>query len=295
MIVNRDNLNLLFQGFNGAFIKGLGAAPGQWEKIAMAVPSATASNVYPWLGKLPSMREWVGDRVIGNLAQHDYTIKNLPFEQTVGVRRADIEDDQYGIYGPMFQDLGAQAGIHPNQLVFDALANGHARACFDGKSFFAADHPVGETTASNLLAPGSNPQAAWYLLCTTRPIRPVIFQRRRAYTLTRLDRDTDANVFMRDEFLYGVDARVNVGYGLWQLAVRSTKTLNNDNYGEARAVMCSYRDEAGKPLGLVPNLLVVPPTLEAAARKVVVSDRVSNGATNEWAGSAELLVSPWLA
>ena len=91
-----------------------------------------------------------------------------------------------------------------------------------------------------------------------------------------------------------MDARVNVGFGLWQCAVRSTKPLTNENYAEARAAMMAFTNDAGDPLGLVPNLLVVPPTHESAARKVVVAALTTGGATNEWAGSAELLVSPWL-
>jgi len=295
MIINRDNLNYLYTGFNMAFREGLGMAESQWDKIAMSIPSATASNTYPWLGKLDGMREWIGDRIIDNLTLHDYTIKNLPFEKTVGVKGTDIEDDLFGMYKPMFQDLGAQAAIHPNQLVFNALASGHEKLCFDGKPFFSKEHPVGETKVSNLLAPASNPKTPWYLLCTRRPIRPLIFQRRKDYNFQRMDRNTDANVFMRDEYIYGVDARVNVGFGLWQLGIRCTKELTNETYAEARSMMASYRNEAGVPLGLMPNLLVVPPTLESAARKVVVSAIAANGATNEWAGSAELLVSPWLA
>lgn len=295
MVINKTSLDALFKAFNMAFQSGLGMAESHYDKVSMTIPSATAANTYPWLGKLPSMREWLGDRVIENLALHDYTIKNKAFEQTVGVRGSDIEDDQYGVYQPLFQDLGNQAAIHPNQLVFTALAGGHENPCFDKKPFFAKDHPVGETTASNLLAPSSNPKTPWYLLCTRRPIRPLIFQRRKPYNLRRLDRPEDENVFMRDEYLYGVDARVNVGYGLWQTAVRCTKDLDAASYAEARALMSSYRNEAGTPLGLVPNLLVVPPTLESAARKVVVAATAANGATNEWAGSAELLVSPWLA
>lgn len=294
MIINKASLDALFTGFNMAFKKGLGTAESQWDKISMEIPSATAANTYPWLGKLPGMREWVGDRVINGLSLHDYTIKNKAFETTVGVRQADIEDDQVGIYQPLFADLGSQAAIHPNQLVFGLLGKGHEAACFDGKPFFSTDHPVGETTASNLLAPTSGAKDAWYLLCTRRPIRPLIFQRRKPYALRRMDRPDDENVFMRAEYLYGVDARVNVGFGLWQLAVRCTKELNAENYGAARALMGGYRNEAGVPLGLVPNLLVVPVTLESAARKVVVSAVAANGATNEWAGSAELLVSPWL-
>lgn len=295
MIINNSNLSALFVAFNAAFKDGLGAAPSQYEKISMNIKSNTSANTYPWLGDLPSMREWLGDRLIKNLKSHDYTIKNKPFEVTIGVKRDDLEDDTFGMYTPVFQDLGNQAVLHPNQLVFEQLKKGHERVCYDGQYFFDTDHPMGEASVSNALAPGSDAGAPWYLLCTTRPIRPIIFQERRPYTLTRLDSPNDENVFMRNEFLYGLDARVNVGYGLWQLAIRSTHPLTNESYAAARAAMGSFNNDAGDPLGLVPNLLVVPPTLESAARKVVVSAVAGNGATNEWAGSAELLVSPWLA
>lgn len=295
MIVNKASLDALFVAFNMAFQQGLGMAESQYSKVAMPVPSTTAQNTYPWLGNLPSMREWLGDRVIKDLSLHDYTIKNKPFEHTVGVKESDIEDDQHGVYLPMFKDLGNLATIHPNQLVFSALSQGHVNACYDKKPFFSKDHPVGETKASNLLAPAKDPVAPWFLLHTKRAILPLIFQRRKDYKLRRMDRPEDENVFMRGEYLYGVDARVNVGYGLWQLAVRSTEPLDADGYAKARSLMASYKDEAGTPLGLVPNLLVVPATLESAARKVVVAATAANGATNEWAGSAELLVSPWLA
>ena len=55
--------------------------------------------------------------------------------------------------------------------------------------------------------------------------------------------------------------------------------------------MMGFRADGGRPLGIKPNLLVVPPSLESAARKLLVKDE--NGG-NEWAGSAELLVCEWL-
>ena len=55
-------------------------------------------------------------------------------------------------------------------------------------------------------------------------IKPVIFQRRRDYDLRRMDMRDDEHVFMRDNYRYGVDARVNAGYGLWQLAYGSKQS-----------------------------------------------------------------------
>jgi phage major head subunit gpT-like protein len=58
--------------------------------------------------------------------------------------------------------------------------------------------------------------------------------------------------------------------------------------------MMGFKDAEGKPLGITPSLLVVPPDLEAEAREILMNERDAQGATNKWKGSAELLVLPWL-
>ena len=55
------------------------------------------------------------------------------------------------------------------------------------------------------------------------------------------------------------------------------------------------RDSNGRPLGIKPNLLVVPPALESKGLKLLNSENAAGGETNEWKGTAELLVVPWLA
>lgn len=62
----------------------------------------------------------------------------------------------------------------------------------------------------------------WFLLCTNRFLKPFIYQLRKKIKFTSLTRDTDENVFMLDEYLYGADGRSNAGYGFWQMAYGST-------------------------------------------------------------------------
>jgi len=65
----------------------------------------------------------------------------------------------------------------------------------------------------------------WFLLCTNKPIKPLILQMRKQPEFVAQDDPTKSEtVFMRKKFLYGVDARYNVGFGLYQLAVGSTGT-----------------------------------------------------------------------
>jgi phage major head subunit gpT-like protein len=135
----------------------------------------------------------------------------------------------------------------------------------------------------------------WFLLSTNQSVKPIIYQERKAPMFTTKDRETDDNVFNERRFVYGADLRCNVGYGFPQMAWGSRQTLNAANYAIARAAIQNMRGDGGRPLGLVPNLLVVPPSLESAALKLLNSEYAAGGETNEWKGTAEPLVVPWLA
>jgi phage major head subunit gpT-like protein len=60
----------------------------------------------------------------------------------------------------------------------------------------------------------------WFLLCTSRAIRPLILQMRKPVEFTSLEENSDHG-FMRKTYYFGVDARYNVGYGMWQFAYGS--------------------------------------------------------------------------
>lgn len=145
MIVNQANLRGLNVGYSAAYNKAFEGGGNDYEKIATTVPSSTAETNYKWLGQMPQMREWIEEREIQNLAAYDYTIKNKKFEMTVSVPRDDIEDDQYGVYTPLFSNMGEAAAQHPNTLCFEALKAGFKEKCYDGKPFFAEDHPSGQS------------------------------------------------------------------------------------------------------------------------------------------------------
>lgn len=299
MIVDSANLGALYQGFNTSFNKGMLSAPSRYKEIAMLVPSMSSKNVYAWMGQFPKIRDWIGDRVIKSLATHDYTITNRLFESTVSVPRTAIEDDEYGVFSPIIEEMGRAAGEHPDELVFRLLDFGFNNLCYDGQHFFDTDHPVGadENTISVSNYNNTGSGNTWYLLDTSRPIKPMLFQERLPYKFTSLTAETDENVFRSDEYVYGIRARANAGFGLWQLAYATLGPLDAANYSSARTAMMSYKSDEGRPLGVVPNKLVVGPALEQAGRKLVNNQLVSDGTvsvSNEWAGSVELVVVPWL-
>jgi len=58
--------------------------------------------------------------------------------------------------------------------------------------------------------------------------------------------------------------------------------------------MQSLKADGGRPLGIKPTVLVVPPGLRAAAIEIVKNERLANGASNPNFGVVDLIVSPWL-
>lgn len=300
MIINQGNLASLYVAFKAAFQGGLNQAASQYGDIATTVPSSTGTEEYGWLGAFPNVREWVGDRQVKNIASHGYSIKNRNFELTVAVPRPSIEDDQYGVYTPMMTEMGRAVTAHPDQLVFELLSDGHAKECYDGQYFFDTDHPVlgadGEpgTPQSNLENNGGT-GTRWYLLDCSRSLKPLIFQQRKAPQFVAKTADTDENVFSRNEFVYGTDSRCNVGYGFWQQAYCSRKTLDEANLIDAFTAMSGRKGDHGRPLGIRPTHLVVPPALEFAARKIVDAEVNAAGATNVLRGALTVISSAWLA
>ncbi len=293
MLPNLDTLKILTDAFSASFKNGLAKATDDYNLIATSIASKTNINTYAWLGAFPRMREWIGDRVIQGLDGVAYTITNKEWELTLGVPTRDIEDDQYGMYAPVAEEMGMEAKNHKTELVFDALQNGHLadHLAFDGKPFFSSDHPVGKNTFSNNIA-GAAP--AWYLIDDTRPLKPIIFQTRKEAVLISKNSVNDDNVFWEKKAIWGMDARYAAGYGFPQLAVRSKAVLSEESLSAARTSMRKLTDDKGRKLNIRPTLLVVPPELETTATKLLSLQNLGDG-DNVMKGAFRLHVSNFLS
>lgn len=63
---------------------------------------------------------------------------------------------------------------------------------------------------------------AWFLLDTTKPVKPFIYQERKKPVFVEQTSPDNDDVFNRKMFKFGAEARAAGGYGFWQLAVGST-------------------------------------------------------------------------
>ncbi|WP_293266747.1 Mu-like prophage major head subunit gpT family protein [Neptunomonas sp.] len=297
MEINASNLSILNTAVRTSFNNAFAGAQSQYQRVATVIPSTGAANTYAWLGNSSQIREWLGERAINRLKDHDFTIKNREFEKTEAIARNAIEDDQFGVYTPLFAQMGQDAAEFPDVMVFALLKEGFSTPCYDKQNFFDTDHPVGNGDAVKSV---SNMQAGagegWYLLSTKRAIKPLIWQTRRPFNLVmKKDPNNSDHVFMTNEFIWGTDARCNAGFGLWQLAFGSKADLNEDNFNAARIAMTKLKNDAGSPLGVIPDLMVVGPDNMSKAETLLEAMNKANGASNTSYKKVELLVCPWLA
>ena len=302
LVLNASTLIALQKSFKAIFQEAVEAIQPAWTQVAMEAPSDTAEENYQWLGDVPAIREWLGDKVIKELKGFQYTLRNKDWESTIGVDRNNIEDDQLGLYRPRIQQLADEGMRHPDELVSTVRVAGTSAACYDGSYFYLATHSMGKSgTLSNLLGgtghtlttvavdfitaraalrkfktdtgrpfirragkldlkvtcppdlegvfealatstmigtsdntlkgaftyivdPYLTDPTDWYLDYVGSPVKPFVVQMRKRPQFVGMDDPTAEKVFMQKKFLYSVEARYNVGYGLWQYSIKTTNT-----------------------------------------------------------------------
>lgn len=288
-------LHALTTSLSAAFTRGLAGVTPQYLRIATEVPSGSASNTYGWLSDLPTIKEWVGERQFAQLSQYGYTIANKTWENSIRVKRENIEDDQIGQYSVIAQAFGQQVAEFPDTLSFPLLVAGFTTLCFDGQNFFDTDHPMAGSTYSNIVGDiATDKGEPWFLIDESQVLKPILYQKRRAFNFQALDDLSSEHTFKNNEFLYGVDGRCNVGFGFWQTACGSRAPLTVANYETAVKVLQGMKRDSGSPLGIRPTTLVVGPNNRAAAKKIIDAMLVDGGNSNIYYKDVEIVDSPFI-
>lgn len=205
------------------------------EGLATIIQTTVPSQQYAWLGAVPGMREFVGERVLQGIKGYGVTISDKTFESTIAVDRKAIEDDQLDLIRLRIRDLAGRVAHHRHQMLIETLAGAFTGNGLDGVPFFSGTHPVKGGTFSNT----------------------------------------------------------------------SGNALGANALAEAMASMMTVPDEAGIPLGIVPDTLVVGPNqmwnaLELAESAVVVykgnatDTAASTPYANAFQGRLKVVVSPFL-
>ena len=144
-----------------------------YPTLAMVMDSNQESEDYDWLGQVPGMREWLGDRKFKQLGSYEFNIRNRDWEQSIQLPKKKIDDGRTGYFNNIAEMMAIEAAYHPDELLVELINAGQTTRCFDGQYFFDTDHEMGDSgVQSNLrtrtVADANNP--------TQEEIRTIVHQ-----------------------------------------------------------------------------------------------------------------------
>lgn len=159
----------------------------------------------------------VAGKSVSNLGTKKLSISSLAAAQaSYGAARTAMKKFK--------DDEGRSLKVSPNVLLVPVALEDTANALMtvdrleDGKV-----NPY-KNTAKVVASADLADDNAWFLLDTTKPIKPFIYQeRKKPVFVQQTDPEAD-DVFNRRKFKFGAEARAAAGYGFWQLAFASTGT-----------------------------------------------------------------------
>ncbi|MDC7125771.1 MAG: Mu-like prophage major head subunit gpT family protein [Spirochaetales bacterium] len=136
------NTSILKKGIDATFHKAYGAMQTQAYLAALGslfltAPSTGASEDYAWLGDVPGVREWIGDKALKGLKDYDYSIKNKDWYDGFAIDRNELEDEKIAGIMPRVKMLAQTVAKWPSELILDLIVNGTTNKAYDGNAFFA--------------------------------------------------------------------------------------------------------------------------------------------------------------
>jgi len=124
----------------------------------------------------------------------------------------------------MKDDEGRPLNITPNLLVVPPALGDVALTIANNERFEDGKPNPYRGTVQVLEVAWLDSDTAWFLLDTTKAVKPLIYQQRKAPVFVQQTNADSDDVFMRGTFKYGAEARAAGGYGFWQLAYGSVGT-----------------------------------------------------------------------
>ena len=168
MPTNTANYTAVQRDITVVLQQSIMAATPFYPLISSVVPSQGSDEKYAWLGAMPTVREWVGDRIFQQIRAAEYILPNIHWESSLEVPRTVVDDDRMGTLRTTLMQLGQEAALHPDSLMVEAMVNGDTRPCFDGQNFFDTDHAWGDS--------GSQSNKLTHQLSTPDQITPEEFR-----------------------------------------------------------------------------------------------------------------------
>lgn len=294
MLLNRTSFDAATKAFRALYKEALASTQVDYPIVANRVNAPGVASIdWSHMGSTPKMAKFTGESNFDQLRAQHYLVYHEEYQTGFEVARKDFERDQLGVYNPKAQELGSNAALHFDELVFGLFSDGFSTKGYDGQNFFSAthkDHPkqIVQSNTTNVALSGPNYMAArakmakfrddkdriirvrpsllvvppalegtaldileaeylangasntargtakhlvcpyletdteWYVLDTTRAIKPFLLQVELAPEFSAQDGPASDAYFEKNRIRYKIYGRYAAGYSMWQFALGST-------------------------------------------------------------------------
>lgn len=119
-------------------------------------------------------------------------------------------------------DEGRPLNVTPNILLVPVALRDVANTLYTADRLEDGKANLYKGQFKPVVSPLLTSSTAWFLLDTTKVIKPFVYQERKAPVFVSQTDPQSDDVFMRKSFKFGAEARAAAGYGFWQTCYGST-------------------------------------------------------------------------
>lgn len=158
-LLNRAQLEAAYVTYSTIFDSQLVNTPVIYPQITTVMPDVGPVTEFKWLGEVPTMTEWDGQRKINKLMAEGHTLRTRWYANGIELDYEDYAEDKLGLVRPRIEGLARMGPRKIDSLAVDYYIAGFAGTlglCYDGQYLVDSDHTfstkAGETTQSNVQA-----------------------------------------------------------------------------------------------------------------------------------------------
>lgn len=232
--LDRAKVEAAFVVFSTIFDMKLKATPTIYERIATVIPGISEKVEFKWLGSIPTMKRWLGDRTIQKLRAESQTLSPEWWANGIETDVDDINSDsRFGMIPPRIRSLASAAARRMDAEVLGFYVDGFAGTrglTYDGQFLFDADHTAsgsGGTSQTNLQAGAFS--AANFNAALEKSMKLVDDQDEPIDTMMKTVLGGPANqlamrTVLKQEFKAGGESNLDAGMADWIITPRITGT-----------------------------------------------------------------------
>jgi phage major head subunit gpT-like protein len=124
--------------------------------------------------------------------------------------------------GKFKDNEGRPLNVTPNVLLVPVALQDVANALYTADRLDDGKVNLYKGKYKPVVSPRMTSDTAWFLLDTTKVIKPFVYQERKAPVFVQQTDPQADDVFNRKKFKFGAEARAAAGYGFWQTCYGST-------------------------------------------------------------------------